>query len=340
MELKADGRVALYIGTQANGQGHRTAYAQIAAGELGMAIEDIEVVQGDTSRVKTGGGTGGSKSVPLGAVIVNQASRRLADEIRKRAADKLETATADIELTGGAARVVGTDRAIGFADIAAAAAVAGEVVEASGAFKVGEYTYPNGSHIAEVEIDPETGAVSLQSYVVVDDFGVSINPMLLAGQVHGGIAQGLGQALLEHTVIDGSTGQLLSGSLMDYAVPRADDLVQIDFETRNVPGRSNPFGIKGAGEAGTIGACPAIINAVVDALHRHNGTLHIDMPATPEAIWRAIHPSVLTPPVQPSPPDLGQPLKAGKEPANATVSTSRLPFSMSLSASDLGDGDG
>lgn len=289
MELKDDGTAALFIGTQANGQGHRTAYAQIAAAQLGLTLEQIEVVQGDTARVATGGGTGGSKSVPLGAVIVDQAARRLAELIRQRAGEELETAAGDIELAGGKARVKGTDRAIAFARIAAKAAASNERVESAGAFKAPDFTYPNGTHIAEVEIERRTGLVTLAAYWVVDDFGVVVNPLLLQGQIHGGIAQGLGQALFEQTIYDARSGQLLTASFMDYAMPRADDMVPIHFETRNVPSRTNPLGIKGAGEAGTVGACPAIMNAVVDALHRHNGTTHIDMPATPESVWRAIH---------------------------------------------------
>jgi aerobic carbon-monoxide dehydrogenase large subunit len=185
-------------------------------------------------------------------------------------------------------RVKGTDKAVSLRSIAATAKAKGEIVESNGAFKVGEFTYPNGSHIAEVEIDPRTGEVALLAYTIVDDVGVTVNPMLLEGQIHGGVVQGLGQALLERTVFDGANGQLLTASLMDYCLPRADDTVQIAFETRNVPGRSNPLGLKGAGEAGTVGAAPAVMNAVVDALWRHNGTTHIDMPATPEVVWRAV----------------------------------------------------
>ena len=287
MELTVDGRVEIYIGNQSNGQGHRTAFAQMASDALGLDISDIDVIQGDTARIPTGGGTGGSKSVPLGAVIVDQASRRLADDLKKRASAELEAAVADLELAGGGVRVIGTDKSVSFRAIATQAKAKGEIIESNGAFKVGEFTYPNGSHIAEIEIDPRTGEVALLGYTIVDDVGVTVNPMLLEGQIHGGVVQGLGQALLERTVFDGN-GQLLTASLMDYCLPRADDTVQIVFETRNVPGRSNPLGIKGAGEAGTIGAAPAVMNAVVDALWRHNGATHIDMPATPEAVWKAL----------------------------------------------------
>ena len=292
MEVTRDGRVALFIGNQSNGQGHRTAFAQMASDTLGLEMDDIDVIQGDTARIATGGGTGGSKSVPLGAVIVDQASRRLRDELKKRASTELEAAPDDLELSGGAVRVVGTDKAVSFRQLAETAAVAGKVIESEGAFKVGEFTYPNGTHICELEIDPRTGEIALQRYTVVDDVGVTVNPMLLEGQLHGGVVQGLGQALLERTVFDPSSAQLLTASFMDYCVPRADDVTSIDFSTRNVPGHTNPMGIKGAGEAGTIGAAPAAINAVVDAISRVKPAVtHVDMPATPEAIWNVLrHP--------------------------------------------------
>jgi aerobic carbon-monoxide dehydrogenase large subunit len=194
---------------------------------------------------------------------------------------------ADLELANGTVRVKGTDRLVTLKALGAAAAAAGETILTNGAFKTAEFTYPNGTHICELEIDPRTGQVTVQAYTVVDDFGAVLNPMMLQGQVHGGIVQGIGQALLERTVFS-PDGQLVTASFMDYCVPRADDVVSIAFETRNVPGRSHPFGMKGAGEAGTIGAAPAVINAVVDALWRHNGTLHVDMPATPEVLWRAV----------------------------------------------------
>ena len=289
MELTLEGRVQIYIGNQSTGQGHRTAFAQMASDALGLDMSDIDVIQGDTARIATGGGTGGSKSVPLGAVIVDQASRRLGDDLKKRASAELEAAVTDLELAAGTVRVKGTDKAISLKAIAAKARDKGEIIESNGAFKVGEFTYPNGSHIAEVEIDPRTGETSLLAYSIVDDVGVTVNPMLLEGQIHGGVVQGIGQALLERTVFDSASGQLLTASFMDYCLPRADDTVQIAFETRNVPGRSNPLGLKGAGEAGTIGAAPTVMNAVVDALWRHNGTTHIDMPATPEAVWRAVN---------------------------------------------------
>ena len=286
LELGEDGQITLLIGTQTNGQGHATAYAQVAAEFLGLDIEQIKVIQGDTDRVKTGGGTGGSRSIPLGAASVDIAGRALAQKIKDQAADHLEASASDIELIGGVARVVGTDQSIGFADIARAAKDP-DALKANGLFEQKEATYPNGAHICEVEIDPDTGVTELVSYTVVDDFGVTLNPLLLAGQVHGGIIQGAGQAFIENTVYD-ENGQLVTASFMDYRMPRAGDFPDIHFETRNVPSTTNMLGIKGAGEAGTIGSTPAVMSAVIDALRRGCGITSFDMPATPERVWQAI----------------------------------------------------
>lgn len=284
--LNRDGSATLFIGTQSNGQGHATAYGQVIAARLGLDLDRVETVQGDTDRVRTGFGTGGSRSIPLGAASVDIAAQALAEEIRRRAADRLEAALGDIELADGAARVVGTDRTVTLAAIAAEAPE-GDPLSGSGRFQQSECTYPNGTHVSEVEIDPETGIVRLLAHTIVDDFGVTLNPLLLEGQIHGGVAQGVGQALLERTVYDDS-GQLLSASLLDYALPRADDLPPIAFSTANVPSTTNLLGLKGAGEAGTIGAAPAVMNAVVDALDRAIGLRHLDMPATPARVWAAI----------------------------------------------------
>ena len=286
VELNEDGTVTLKIGTQSNGQGHATAYAQFVSEKLNLDIGQIEVRQGDTDELAKGGGTGGSRSVPLGGVSVARASEDLAEKIRKIAANELEASADDIELADGAAIVVGTDRHIDFSAIAKAAGSPDDI-KGFGEFAQDEATYPNGAHICEVEIDPETGHAEIVTYTVVDDFGVTVNPLLLAGQVHGGIVQGAGQALLERAVY-GEDGQLISASFMDYAMPRADDMPSFDFETRNVPSTTNALGIKGAGEAGTIGATPAVMNAVTDALRRAYGIAHIDMPATSEKIWKAI----------------------------------------------------
>jgi carbon-monoxide dehydrogenase large subunit len=286
LELNGDGSVTLLIGTQSNGQGHATAYAQIAAEKLGLPIDKVILHQGDTDRLARGGGTGGSRSIPLGGVSAARAGEDLAAKLRRLAADELEASAGDIELVDGTARIVGTDREIGFAALARAAKTPDDI-KGFGEFVQDEATYPNGTHVAEVEIDPETGEVKVLDYTIVDDFGATVNPILLAGQVHGGVAQGLGQALTEETVY-GEDGQLLTASFMDYAVPRAEDVPSIGFETRNVPSITNAMGIKGAGEAGTIGATPAVLNAVTDALWRAYGIGHIEMPTTPMRVWRAI----------------------------------------------------
>ncbi|MDJ0615048.1 MAG: xanthine dehydrogenase family protein molybdopterin-binding subunit [Rhizobiaceae bacterium] len=286
IELNTDGTVDLKIGTQSNGQGHATAYTQLAAEKLGLDYEKIQLRQGDTDELENGGGTGGSRSIPLGGVSVSRASEQLAEKIKTIAAEELEASAADIELEDGEARIVGTDRVISFADIAAAAKDPDEL-KGEGEFKQAEATYPNGTHICEVEIDPETGVVEIIKYTVVDDFGVTLNPVLLEGQVHGGIAQSIGQVLTERVVYD-DEGQLLTASFMDYNVPKADAVPGFDFETRNVPSTTNALGIKGAGEAGTIGATPAVMNAVIDALRREYGITEIDMPVTPSRLWEAI----------------------------------------------------
>ncbi|MBO6899737.1 MAG: xanthine dehydrogenase family protein molybdopterin-binding subunit [Rhizobiaceae bacterium] len=286
VRLEEDGSVTIFIGTQSNGQGHATAYAQFVADKLNTDISRINLRQGDTDELAKGGGTGGSRSIPLGGVSAARAGEDLAAKMRKIAADELETAEADIELADGEARVVGTDRKVSFADIAQAAASADDVT-GQGEFVQDEATYPNGTHICEVEIDPDTGALEIVRYTIVDDFGATVNPLLLAGQVHGGVVQGLGQALTEETVFS-EDGQLVTASFMDYTMPRADLTPFIDFETRNVPSTTNAMGIKGAGEAGTIGAAPAAINAVTDALNRAYGIDHIEMPATPLRIWQTI----------------------------------------------------
>jgi carbon-monoxide dehydrogenase large subunit len=284
--LEADGTVSLHIGTQSTGQGHRTAYAQFVAGPLGLDYESIRVVQGDSDALPTGGGTGGSRSIPLGAPSVDRASRLLAGQIKSIAADELEAGVGDIELMDGMARVVGTDRGLSYSEVAKRAKDKSKLI-AIGEFNAEEQTYPNGTHVCEVEIDPETGRTEVLRYTIVDDFGATVNPTLLAGQVHGGVAQSIGQALLEHTVYD-ADGQLVTATFNDYAMPRADDYPSFDLRTRNVPCKWNTRGIKGAGEAGTIGATPAVMNAVVDALHRAYGIRNIDMPATPLRIWEAI----------------------------------------------------
>jgi len=286
VRLDPNGDVTVLIGTQSSGQGHQTAYAQLVSEQFGLPPERVHVIQGDTDLVATGLGTGGSASIPSGGVSVDRATRKLGEALKEIAANALETGAGDLEISDGLVRVAGTDRAISFADIAAKSD--GAKLKASESFSSADGTYPNGTHIAEVEIDPDTGVVKVVGYVIVDDFGVTLNPLMLAGQVHGGTMQGIGQALMEQAVYDPADGQLVTGTFMDYALPRAGDGPAIRFETANIPCKTNPLGVKGAGEAGAIGSCPAVINAVIDGLHREFGIDHIDMPATAERVWVAI----------------------------------------------------
>ncbi|MDX1605267.1 MAG: xanthine dehydrogenase family protein molybdopterin-binding subunit, partial [Candidatus Competibacterales bacterium] len=288
-----DDRLTVYSGTQSNGQGHETAFTQILAERLAIDPDRIRVVQGDTDYTPTGY-TGGSRSLPVGGAAVAVAARAVIDKGRRLAAHRLEAAEEDIEYREGAFAIVGTDRRIDLFELAHAArdpAVLPEGespgLDSEGAFQPPEATYPNGCHVCEVEIDPETGAVILVRYTVVDDFGAVINPLLLAGQIHGGIVQGIGQALWEEARYD-AEGQLLSGSFMDYALPRADAVPAFSLAWRNIPCRTNPLGVKGAGEAGTVGALPAVVNACVDALEPAVGHCPLDMPVTPEQVWRRL----------------------------------------------------
>jgi len=287
VDLEKDGSITIYSGTQSNGQGHATAYAQFASQHLDLPLDKIKVVQGDTARVATGHGTGGSRSIPVGGVSTYVAAKDLSEKLKKLASDKLETNIADLEIVDGRVRVAGTDRSISFMDIAQLPAATPDMTRGLGDFTPPDATYPNGTHVAEVEVDPQTGTVEILNYTICDDFGIEVNPLLLAGQVHGGVAQGIGQALMEHTVYD-QDGQLISASLMDYALPRADNLPSFHFETKNVPSTTNPLGIKGAGEAGSIGSTPAIMNAVIDALDHGYGIHYLNMPATPSRIFEAI----------------------------------------------------
>jgi aerobic carbon-monoxide dehydrogenase large subunit len=286
LHLNDDGTVTLYIGTQTNGQGHATAYSQFIAEKIGIDFDRIIVRQGDTRELASGGGTGGSRSIPLGGVSVARAGEDLANKIKRIAGDELEASPEDIELENGIARVAGTDRQLDFAAVAKAAKTPEEVI-AIADIKQDEATYPNGTHVVEVEIDPDTGRTEIVNYQIVDDFGVTVNPILLGGQIHGGIAQGAGQALVEGAVYS-EDGQMLTATFMDYAMPRADSFPLFKFETRNVPSTTNALGIKGAGEAATIGSTPAVMNAVIDALYRAYGIRSLDMPATPGKVWQVI----------------------------------------------------
>jgi carbon-monoxide dehydrogenase large subunit len=286
LHLNDDGTVTLYIGTQTNGQGHATAYSQFIAEKIGIDFDRIIVRQGDTRELASGGGTGGSRSIPLGGVSVARAGEDLANKIKRIAGDELEASPEDIELENGIARVAGTDRQLDFAAVAKAAKTPEDVI-AIADIKQDEATYPNGTHVVEVEIDPDTGRTEIVNYQIVDDFGVTVNPILLGGQIHGGIAQGAGQALVEGAVYS-EDGQMLTATFMDYAMPRADSFPLFKFETRNVPSTTNALGIKGAGEAATIGSTPAVMNAVIDALYRAYGIRSLDMPATPGKVWQVI----------------------------------------------------
>ena len=286
LRIEADGSAAVLSGAMANGQGHETAFAQIAGDFLGIDPARVAVVQGDTDLVAEGKGTGGSRSIPLAGACLTAAAREIVERAMSLAEDVLEAAAADIVFEDGSFRIAGTDRAAGWEDVAGAAAARGEPLRAVGRFTPENHTYPNGCHVCEVEVDPETGAFDIVRYSVVHDFGRALNPPMLAGQVHGGVAQGLGQAGFEATVHD-SEGQLLSGSLMDYCLPRADQLPAIDFVPVETPCPANPAGFKGCGEAGAAGSPPALVNAVVDALAPF-GVRHLDMPLTPERVWRAL----------------------------------------------------
>jgi carbon-monoxide dehydrogenase large subunit len=285
--LDEDGGFTVLVGTQSNGQGHATAYAQIVSEYLNVDPAQVRVVQGDSDALPTGGGTSGSRSIPVGGVMVSRGSEALATSLRKLAADKLEAATNDLEFADGGVRVAGTDRRLSFAELAALPGATADARTGKGSFAPPEPTYPNGTHVCELAVDTETGEVEIRRYTVCDDFGMTLNPILLQGQVHGGIVQGIGQALMEETVFS-PEGQLLTASLMDYRLPRAGDVPNFSFETRNIPSTTNPLGLKGAGEAGSIGSCPAVMNALVDALRHACGVTNIDMPATPSRIHAAI----------------------------------------------------
>jgi len=289
------GHVTVHVGSQSNGQGHETAYSQIVADQLGIPMEQITVFQGDSDRYGFGRGTGGSRALPVGGSAVLKATEKVIAVGKKIASHQLEAAEADIEFVDGKFTIAGTDRSVDITEIAKSSYMPNKVdiaeidpgIDETARFMPAEATYPNGCHLVEVEIDPETGIVLIDRYTVVDDFGRVMNPMMLAGQVHGGIAQGVGQALLEETIYD-DDGQMVTGSFMDYCMPRADNLPDIDFSYNEVPCTRNPLGVKGAGEAGAIGAPPAVINAVVDAL-KDFGVSHIDMPATPARIWSLVN---------------------------------------------------
>ncbi len=294
IRFAAGEKIELLIGNQSNGQGHETAYAQMLADRLGVDFDRIHVIQGDSDTVDYGSGTGGSRALSVGGSAVHGAAERLVEKGAEIAAHLLEAAAADIEFSDGRFVIAGTDRSLSIDEVAAAAHDPTKLpdgmapgLEGAMLHEPAGNTYPNGCHVCEIEIDPDSGRLTIERYAVVDDFGIVVNPLLVEGQVHGGIAQGVGQALMELCVYDPDSGQLMTGSLMDYFMPRADDLPQIAFSYNEVPCLNNPLGVKGCGEAGAIGAPPAVINAVVDAL-APLGVTTIDMPATPLRIWQTI----------------------------------------------------
>jgi aerobic carbon-monoxide dehydrogenase large subunit len=289
------GSVTVLTGSHAHGQGHETTFAQLVADGLGVPIEQIEIVHGDTNKIAFGMGTYGSRSLAVGGTAIVKAMDKVVAKGKKIAAHLLEASEADIEFKDGQFTVAGTDRSKALGEIALTAYVPHNFphdelepgLDETAFYDPKNFTFPSGAHIAEVEIDPETGRLEIVKFTASDDFGRIINPMIVAGQVHGGVAQGIGQALLEGCVYDKETGQLLTGSYNDYAMPRADDLPEFALSTHATYCTHNPLGVKGCGEAGAIGAPAAIANAIVDAL-KPLGVRHVEMPATPERLWRTI----------------------------------------------------
>ena len=299
MELRFDpsGQVTIISGLHSHGQGHETAFGQLVSEWLGVPFEAIQYIQGDTAQVSFGRGTFAARSSMVGGVALRSAADGIIAKAKDMAGALMEAAAADIEFKEGKFTVSGTDRSISISDVAKAffapvgpVAKLGLGLEAAGTYSGapgGAPNYPNGCQVCEVEVDPETGSVQIDRLAAVDDLGFIINPLICEGQIHGGIAQGLGQALCELTAYDPETGQLLSGSFQDYAMPRAEHVPAVVSELVEIPACTNPLGIKGIGESGTIGAPPAIVNAVLDAL-RPLGVEHVDMPLTPSRVWSAI----------------------------------------------------
>jgi carbon-monoxide dehydrogenase large subunit len=281
-------RVVVRVGTHSHGQGHETTFAQIVSDRLGVPYDDIEVIEGDTAEVEAGRGTYGSRSAPVGGSAVVESAESVRERARSVAADRLEAGEADLEFEDGAFHVTGApERSITIQEVAAAAEESGEGLAATERYDPPNFVFPFGTHVAVVEVDPDTGEIAFERYVAVDDVGNQINPKIVEGQIHGGIAQGIGQAVFEGARYD-DNGQLLTGSLQDYAVPKSVQVPEMETDSTVTPCPHNPLGVKGVGEAGTIAAPPAVVNAVVDALEPF-GVEHVDMPLTGETVWRAIH---------------------------------------------------
>jgi len=294
VRVNPTGNVTVFTGSHSHGQGHETTFAQVVSDMLGIPMEQVEISHGDTNRVPFGMGTYGSRSLAVGGTAIIKAIDKIVAKGKKIAAHLLEAAEADIEFKNGKFTVAGTDRAKSFGEVALAAYVPHKYpletlepgLEETAFYDPKNFTFPAGSYVCEVEVDPETGRVEIQSFAAADDFGRIVNPLIVEGQVHGGLVQGIGQALLESCAYD-KDGQLQSGSYMDYAMPRADDVPSFKVTHSVTACTHNPLGVKGCGEAGAIGAPPAVINAIVDALGEL-GVTHIDMPATPYRVWKAI----------------------------------------------------
>ena len=296
LRFDREGAATVLIGSQSTGQGHETAYARIVADRLGISASHVRVRQGDSDLVAHGSGTSGSRSLPTGGNAVFRAAEEACAKGRAVAAALLEAREEDVRFEGGRYRIAGTDRSAGFAEVVRAsfdpalrpeAETLGLDVEVNHMARA--VTFANGCHVCEVEIERATGVVRIVRYTTVDDFGRILNPLLTEGQNHGAVAQGIGQALTEHAVYDGASGQLLAGSFMDYTLPRADDLPRFDGHFAVIPCLTNPLGVKGCGEAGSIVSPPAVMNAVAHALRDHGGQDAVEMPATPEAIWRILN---------------------------------------------------
>jgi carbon-monoxide dehydrogenase large subunit len=284
IRFDGDDTVTLATGTLDQGQGHWSPFAQVLAERLGVPFERIRLVQGDSDLVSTGGGSGGSRSMMMSGAAIAQASDKVIAKGKELAGEVLEAAVQDIEFRNGRFTVAGTDRSISLMDLSRQKPKALDVAHVT---EVIPSSFPNGCHVCEVEVDPDTGAIEIARYSSVNDFGVIVNPMLVEGQVHGGVVQGLGQALMEDARYD-DAGQLLTGSFMDYAMPRAGDIqAPIGFSSHPVPATTNPLGVKGCGEAGCAGALTSVMNAILDAL-KDAGVKHFDMPASPQRVWRAI----------------------------------------------------
>ena len=295
VRVNPTGSVSVFTGSHSHGQGHETTFAQVVADMLGIPAEQIDIVHGDTNRVPFGMGTYGSRSLAVGGSAIVKSVEKIVAKAKKIAAHLLEASEADITFEDGQFKVAGTDKAKAFGEIALAAYVPHKYpietvepgLEETSFYDPKNFTYPSGGYACEVEVDPETGVVTVIAFHAADDFGNLVNPMIVEGQIHGGVAQGIGQAMLEHATFD-ENGQMQAGSFMDYAMPRASDLVMVNIDSScNTPCTHNPLGVKGCGEAGAIGSPPAFVNAVIDALSER-GVEHIDMPLTPRAVWEAL----------------------------------------------------